>query len=422
MQPRASVAVVVVAHRAPAPRTEPPDGLFQELIEQHLPLVELLRALRTDHAGVRLSLVVTPPLAALLRDESVVRRLRERFADLPVTADERLTRARDTWEDIGHDLPGAWADLERTGDVELLGSAATHALLPLLTGAPRAVAAQIAVGRRAHLAMFGHCPRGFWLPECAWSPELEPVLASEGVRFVVADAVALEHASPRPLFGLRAPVFTPSGIAVFGRDRAASSDLASGRPLAAPSAGGDPAGRSALFVAACELRALGSGPGSPLAQLEQSLRAARAEDAPHRFVTLADVLIEQPVAQRALPAPSTWHPAGTWEPWVDPSNAWMLRHAQRASLEMSDLARAQPESSGAVQRALEQAARELLLLEASDWAATAGSGGAGRFRAHLARFRRLAAMIRAGVVDETWVSDVGRHDAIPTEVDYRLWA
>ena len=95
--------------------------------------------------------------------------------------------------------------------------------------------------------------------------------------------------------------------------------------------------------------------------------------------------------------------------------AQTLRHVDHASREMTALARAHPDASGPQRRALEQAARELLLLEASDC-------DAGWFRAHLSRFRRLAEMVRAEAVDEAWLSDLGRQEGLFPELDYRLYA
>jgi 1,4-alpha-glucan branching enzyme len=56
-----------------------------------------------------------------------------------------------------------------------------------------------------------------WVPECAFYPGLDELLAEAGVRYFVVDSHAIEHAEPRPAFGVAAPVFTPSGVAAFGR-------------------------------------------------------------------------------------------------------------------------------------------------------------------------------------------------------------
>ena len=44
------------------------------------------------------------------------------------------------------------------------------------------------------------------------------MLQEAGIRWFVLDTHGLLHASPRPRYGVYAPVFTPNGIAAFGRD------------------------------------------------------------------------------------------------------------------------------------------------------------------------------------------------------------
>jgi 1,4-alpha-glucan branching enzyme len=56
-----------------------------------------------------------------------------------------------------------------------------------------------------------------WVPECAYYPGLDAVLAEAGVRYFFVDSHGIDHAEPRPLFGVAAPLHCPSGVAAFGR-------------------------------------------------------------------------------------------------------------------------------------------------------------------------------------------------------------
>jgi 1,4-alpha-glucan branching enzyme len=60
-------------------------------------------------------------------------------------------------------------------------SAATHAVLPLLAS-DAGIALQINTGVAAHRRRFGEWEGGFWLPECAHAPWLGPVLEEAGAR------------------------------------------------------------------------------------------------------------------------------------------------------------------------------------------------------------------------------------------------
>lgn len=77
-------------------------------------------------------------------------------------------------------------------------------------------------------------------------------------------------------------------------------------------------------------------------------------------------------------------------------------------------------------RALNQAARELVLLQSSDWAfilktQTSMGYASGRAKAHIARFRRLDREITSGQIDEVWLSDLEQRDNIFPDIDYRSW-
>src|SRR5262245_31726521 len=82
---------------------------------------------------------------------------------------------------------------------------------------------------------------------------------------------------------------------------------------------------------------------------------------------------------------------------------------------------------GLTRRALNQAARELLLAQASDWAFIMKTGTAVRYacdrlKTHLARFRRLDRELTHHSIDAGWLAEVEKRDNIFPEIDYRIYA
>jgi len=126
-------------------------------------------------------------------------------------------------------MAGTWqppgAGLERAGLLEIITCSATHAVLPLMLQQPEAIQAQIRVACAQHRACFGRSPAGFWLPECAYAPGLDSFLAQADLRWFVVDTHGLRQASPRPRYGVFAPVWTPAGVAAFGRDPASARQV-----------------------------------------------------------------------------------------------------------------------------------------------------------------------------------------------------
>jgi 1,4-alpha-glucan branching enzyme len=83
-----------------------------------------------------------------------------------------------------------------------------------------------------------------------------------------------------------------------------------------------------------------------------------------------------------------------------------------------------PQAAGPARHALDQAARELLLLQSSDWPFLISTGQAReyaveRFRSHLERFESLIASVEGGTPDPGLVERLWERDKVFPEIDYR---
>lgn len=133
-----------------------------------------------------------------------------------------------------------------------------------------------------------------------------------------------------------------------------------------------------------------------------------------------------PHNQPQTPSASSWGAEGYNRVWINQQNDWMYMHQHAAEQRMVELAEQFPNADGLLQRALNQAARELLLAQSSDWAFIITTGtmvqyAVKRFKDHIHRFTRLYDMINAGAIDESWLVDVESKDTIFQELDYRVY-
>lgn len=242
--PRGYLAILLHAHLPFVRHPEHPSfleerWLFEAITECYLPLLAALERLTADGVPFRITLSLSPPLAAMLRDDLLQRRYLDHTERLLALVEAEVERTRgdgrlnpvarmyrDAWRDgrrrfeaeYGRDLTRGFARLAAAGPLEWITTGATHGFLPLLRTVPGAVPAQVRVATASHRALTGQGTAGFWLPECGYYPGLEPVLASEGIRWTVLDTHGLLHASPPPRRGVYAPVDCGAGVAVFGRD------------------------------------------------------------------------------------------------------------------------------------------------------------------------------------------------------------
>jgi 1,4-alpha-glucan branching enzyme len=161
--------------------------------------------------------------------------------------------------------------------------------------------------------------------------------------------------------------------------------------------------------------------------LDFLLRKVACDQTTFALATPSEYLEEYPTNAVCEPSPSSWGEGGFSNVWLDASNDWIYRHVHRAEQRMVELARAHADGVDDLRRrALNQAARELLLAQSSDWAFIMKTGTAvdyacRRVKAHLARFRRLDREIASGSIDESWLVEVEGRDSIFPELDYRVY-
>ena len=212
--------------------------LFEGITETYLPLLHVLNGWLRDGLEARLTVSLSPTLCGMLRDPLLCERyarhldglidLAEKeihrthwdraFRDLAWMYHNKFMQARELWRQYHGDLVQAFRLFQDAGVLEIITTAATHGLLPLLASHPPSVRAQILTARDHYRNCFGRDPAGIWLPECAYRAGVEEFLQEANIRWFILDTHGLLHATPRPRYSTFAPIYTPNGVAAFGRD------------------------------------------------------------------------------------------------------------------------------------------------------------------------------------------------------------
>ncbi len=140
---------------------------------------------------------------------------------------------------------------------------------------------------------------------------------------------------------------------------------------------------------------------------------------------LSEYLQREPTQQICRPSQSSWGFRGFHEYWLNETNAWIYPHLHKAAERMIELSGREPEDA-LQERALNQAAREVLLAQSSDWAFIMRTGtmvpyAVRRTRSHLMRFNKLYEDLKLGKVDAGWLSKVEAIDNIFPQIDYRVY-
>jgi 1,4-alpha-glucan branching enzyme len=149
-------------------------------------------------------------------------------------------------------------------------------------------------------------------------------------------------------------------------------------------------------------------------------------------LTTATRIIEEHPPERVMALPeSSWGAGGGHFTWLNVDTQWMWPPIHGAERRMEDLVARYPQAEGELLEVLNQAARELLLLESSDWPFLVTTGQAKeyacqRFTDHLERFNHLANLAEQGrelsEEDRRFLQGLKERDNPFPDIDYRVFA
>jgi 1,4-alpha-glucan branching enzyme len=496
------------------------EWLYEAITETYIPLLRVFQGLRRDGVNFKLTMSMTPPLVSMLRDPLLQERYDEHLGKLEELLVKEIANnehnghikylaeyyahdfaeIRRIWESYQGNLLLGFKEFQDSGNLEIITCGATHGYLPLMKMYPQAVWSQIKVACDHYAENFGREPKGIWLPECAYYEGLERMLADAGLRYFLTDGHGILYARPRPRFGTYAPIFTESGVAVFGRDHESSQQVWSSKvgypgaseyrefykdlgweadydyikpyimpngqrknigikyhkitsktghqkdlydPYWAKQKAADHAGdfmfnrqnqvanlanmmhRPPLVVSPYDAELFGhwwyEGPWF----IDYLFRKSWFDQDTFEMTHLADYLRAQPTQQVAKPSQSSWGYKGFHEYWLNDTNQWVYPHLHKAAERMIELAKREP-ADELEWRALNQAARELLLLQSSDWAFIMRTGtmvpyAVRRTKSHLLRFLKLYEDIKADKIDSGWLGKIEEMDNIFPNINYRTY-
>ena len=494
------------------------DWLYEAITETYIPLIEIFERLLNDKVDFRITLSLTPTLISMLSDQLLQERYlkhinklielthkevertrwQPEFQGLAIMYLNNFCKARDIFERFKRNLITVFKNLQDAGRIEIITCGATHGYFPLMDICRESVKAQIKVAASHYESVFGRKARGFWLPECGYHPGHDEFLKEAGIRYFLSDAHGVLHGTPRPKYGVFAPVYCKTGVACFARDLESSKQVWSSiegypgdyhyrefyrdigfdldyeyvRPYIHPDGvrintgikyyritgseekqpyipnkasekATEHAGnfmfnrekqieylygllhKKPIIVSPYDTELFGHWWYEGPLWLDFLIRKICFDQKTIRMITPSEYLADNPRNQIVTPSLSSWGWKGYSEMWLQGPNDWIYRHLHAASERMTELAKSFPARDGLLRRALNQALRELLLAQSSDWAFIMGTGthvtyAVRRTKDHLLRFTRLYEDIKSDSIDEAWLSDIESKDNVFAGIDYRV--
>jgi len=496
------------------------DWLYEAITETYVPLITVFEGLVNDGIDFRITMTLSPTLTSMLMDGLLQERYLKHINRLIDLAHHEIERtrhepqfnalahkyladfkhARYIFEKYNRNLVAAFKNFQDLGKLEIITCGATHGYFPLMDVCRASVRAQVKVAVQHYESVFGRKPRGIWLPACGYNPGHDEILKEAGIKFFFTDSHGILHGTPRPKYGVFAPVYCKgTGVAAFGRDLESSKQVWSSiegypgdfnyrefyrdigfdlpfdyikpyihpdgvrintgikyyritgagdhkepyvpewaREKAAQQAGNfmfnrqkqtdylfDFMQRKPLIISPYDAELFGHWWYEGPMWIDFLIRKIACDQDEIRLITPSEYLEENPRNQVITPSMSSWGWKGYSEMWLQGSNDWIYRHLHEASDRMTELVTTYRNSAGTLKRALNQALRELLLAQSSDWGFILGTGthtsyAVKRTKDHLLRFTRLYEDIKSNSIDEGWLADIESKDNIFPNIDYRV--
>lgn len=150
-------------------------------------------------------------------------------------------------------------------------------------------------------------------------------------------------------------------------------------------------------------------------------------------VTASEFLLQHPPGSVIALPEGSWGQGGHHWVWLNENTRWIWEHVYAAEDAFLDLMKsARRQQDPLTRRLLEQLARELLLLESSDWpflitTVSARDYSEARVQLHLETFKRLLDMARRAeggplpANELAWLTDVESRDGPFPDIDLRWW-
>ena len=146
---------------------------------------------------------------------------------------------------------------------------------------------------------------------------------------------------------------------------------------------------------------------------------------PEIELTTASQHVAQHPPENVLHIPeSSWGAGGNHFTWDNADTRWMWKPIHEAEMLMENLAQTYTDPTPDEEAVLNQAARELLLLESSDWPFLVTTGQAReyaiqRFSQHVERFNQLTSSLQNNAPDVALARELYELDKVFGDIDYR---
>ncbi len=213
--------------------------LFDAISDSYIPLLNMFERLLSQKVSFKLGLVLPPVLCSMLENPKIqdlyVESLEKHIAlgkkelnrnkndakaqELVKTIVEKYTNLKKDFNDkYSRNIIKAFAEYQRKGVIEILGTCATDIFIPHYADLEEAVAAQVEMGLQSYKKTFDNIPEGFFLPEFGYTPGVDKIIRAYGYSYTILHARSVLLTDELPSNGIFYPARIENSLITFTAD------------------------------------------------------------------------------------------------------------------------------------------------------------------------------------------------------------
>ena len=221
------------------------EWFFEAISETYIPLLKIFSKLEKEGVAFKLTMTLTPSLLSMMDSDILKKRyidyLNQRI-DLGLLETKNAKNKEENYlskyylekfkedlkfftEDLNFNLINKFKYFMDKGFLEIITCGATHGFFPIISLNEKALRAQIKIGVDTYKKYFNKNPKGIWLPECAYVPEVDKYLKEFNILYTIVETHGLMYANPFPVNGTYTPITSPEGMCFFARDLESSRQV-----------------------------------------------------------------------------------------------------------------------------------------------------------------------------------------------------
>ncbi|MEN3015393.1 MAG: 1,4-alpha-glucan branching protein domain-containing protein [bacterium] len=221
--------------------------LYEAVKESYIPLLMEFEELDQKFGYVGVTISFSGSLLTMLTNDFFKERIYRHLKKVVELGEKEVVRTKNSifhrpaeylyrrfsavlkrFEELQGDILKGYKQLAQKGSIQIITSNLTHCISPFYfvdEENTKLLEIQFYKAVSNFVDYFGFNPEGVWLPECAYTPQIDKILKKYQIKYTFLESHGIIFSRDRVRYGTFFPYLTKEGIVVFGRDLESSKQV-----------------------------------------------------------------------------------------------------------------------------------------------------------------------------------------------------